>query len=54
MGLAIEDREMALLYFLACMEANRMKFDHLVGDGVEDEAVGDRLYSDGANHNVLS
>jgi len=50
MGLAIEGREMELLSFLASLEANRMKGDHLFEESVGDEVVGDRLFSDGANH----
>ena len=49
MGLAIEGKEIELLFFLTSLEANRMKGDHLVVESVGDEVVGDRLYSNRAN-----
>ena len=48
--LTIEGMEMELLSFLACLEANRMKGDHLVEESVGDDVVGDRLFQDKANH----
>jgi len=57
MGLAIEGREMELLLFLASIEADRVKGNHLFEESVGDEVVRDRLFSDGAKWltiNVLS
>jgi len=50
MGLAIEGREMELLSFLASLETNRMRYDHLVEESVGDDVAGDRLFPNGANH----
>ena len=40
MGLSIEGREMELLSFLASLEANRMKGDHVIEESVGDVVVG--------------
>ena len=48
-GLSIEGIEMELLSFLASLEANRMKGDHVIDESVGD-VVGDSFVPDGANH----
>jgi len=50
MGLGIKRKEMKLLSFLASLEANRMKGDHLFEESVGNEVVTDRLFSNGASH----